>query len=707
MAIDRRHPGDRPALATLLSLAIAVFTVVVLFTKGSRPEPPSVTLPVQSVAIVLPANRWSDGALSLAAQDLSAAVASLYGVTVVTSPANIALDLPPYSVLIAEADDPLLRDLSPGLPPLQPEAYAVRRLDVDGGPLIVVAGGGPLGAAYGAFNFIERLRLDPRLILSSFAFNAAPAMELRLVSDPLDPDYPSPEQALRWGFNAIAVQPWPSLALYDGVDPAIYSPQEHAAGRAWVLEQRRRAQERIAAAMRLHLRVVSSGDVLSFPRQVLDLFGTRVFDGQDPPHFCIQQPLTKRLLAGALDEVLRAFPGIDAVMVRTGENYPSGPIIGSRPGGCGGDPWVDLRQVIDVVRQEVVERHGRTFIQRAWDLGPDGMHADPSVAARVLNGIAPDPRFIVSFKQTQTDFWRYNSLNPSLGQGPFSRMIELQAAREYEGKGAFPNYLGSVYAAGDPLSQEPGGLRQAYERGVRAVWVWAKGGGWGGPVPASNLWVDANVYALRRLSWDASANPGVIVSDWATLNFGAEAAPYVASLLMKSADAAAKAFYLAPAARAKGHGWAPNDLWVRDDAIYGGDQLRPLYARSSDDASFAEALAEKNEAIALVDAMLDDLARARRLAPHTPAVAFAEGSLLYERALLEVVRDYMAGMFHYFRWQDAPTEAHRRLAQDHLRRWQGSWRRYIEEAARLDVATPYQDRGMGQAVAGALVELGR
>lgn len=277
-------------------------------------------------------------------------------------------------------------------------------------------------------------------------------MTFRLVSDPTDTTYPSPEQALRWGYNAVCIEPWPGLALYDGSDPTILDPKRSSPARSWVVGNRERARRQIEAAKRLHLKVVSPGDVISFPEEVLYLYGAEVADSQQPPHFCIGKEKTRRLLEYSLDEVLRDFPEIDAILVRTGENYSQSPLVGNTPdqGDCSSPPYDYAERIALVIKtlRRVTEAHQKIYIQRTWDLGDGGFHANSEVAKKVTAGMTPDDEFLLSFKHTKTDFWRYNEVNPNIGVGGFSQMVEFQAAREYEGKGAFPNYLGEVYAFG-------------------------------------------------------------------------------------------------------------------------------------------------------------------------------------------------------------------------------------------------------------------
>ena len=702
-------------------MAGAMLIAAILMTYPSSLGRPKASLPSwgQSAVIVVPAAWRDDGAVSLAAGDLSSALASIYGISSVILTDESFTSLPSYAFLLGNRNNRWIQTLEGAnaisLPDLGQEGYFIERLVYSNYVAVVIAGGGELGTAYGAFRFIEKARLDNGVLNQGFREQAEPQLTFRLVSNPTGPAYPSPEQALRWGFNAVAIEAWPGLVLYDGLDPAIYDARKYPTQRAWVEDNRRLAGEQIAAAKRLHLKVVSSGDVPSFPQQVFTLYRGEITDGGRSPRICTEKEKTRQLLAYAVDEVLTDFPQIDALMVRTGENYPAGPLTGNtlqEEGDCNSSS-VDgyalrLGNLMDLLASRIVDAHGKVYIQRAWDLGADGFHASPQVSASVTTGVTARPDIILSFKGTQTDFWRYNRVNANIGQGGFAQMVEFQAAREYEGKGAFPNFLGEVYARGGPETSPRGGVAYAYNRGVRWIWVWAKGGGWGGPEPATDLWNSANVYALSRLAWTVSADPQAIARDWAVLHFGPRSAPYIVTLLNKSAEVVLKAFYVGAYAKANGE-WAPNNLWLRDDVIFGGDRLVHLYRASRDRGSFMAAFREKEEAAALVEEMLREY---RRAMPYISDPRLAEeglNTLLYEKALVDALRHYFTGMFYFYRWEDGgKSDASARYgALQHLGQWQESWRYYKEEVVHLPwVATPFYDRGMGAAVADALKELG-
>ena len=155
--------------------------------------------------------------------------------------------------------------------------------------------------------------------------------------------------------------------------------------------------------------------------------------GGTPPRYCIERITVRVALATALDEVLSEFPEIDGIMVRTGENYAVGPVAGNVPQSaqCSrpGDSLDAVAQTLGFFQEQVVQKHGRLLIQRAWDLGGEGVHAQPVLARRLTTAPTPEAAASVfSFKISQTDFWRYSPLNPNLLEQTIPRMVEFQAA---------------------------------------------------------------------------------------------------------------------------------------------------------------------------------------------------------------------------------------------------------------------------------------
>ncbi|MDO8691540.1 MAG: hypothetical protein Q7R39_16315 [Dehalococcoidia bacterium] len=708
---------DRRRLGSLFRMVGVTLTLSMLSLWLAAPLPKSLPLSVAglpgTVALVLPSNYQGDAAIELAAGDLSQAIGAL-GTSVKTGYDQDAMALEAVNVVVGDKDSAwVLRLVDAGvvtLPEMGEEGYLVQSTVYRDVPFIAVVGGGVLGQAYGMFRLAEKVRLEPDSLEGELNLRSEPAMTLRLVSSPGFDNYPSPEDALRWGFNAIMIGAWPGLALYDGFDPAIFDRKLHAQDRDWVEANRARARVDIAAAKALHLKVVTMGDVFQLPRQALTLYGAQVGAEDNPGLFCIARPKTKALLAYGLREILSDFPDIDAVMVRTGENYPLGPLAGNSPaqGNCGGLSYAQrIHEIIDVIYKQVVEESGKIYIHRAWDLWNTGTHASPDVMRDALQDLQGKPGLILSFKQTQTDFWRYNAVNPNIGDLAGQQMVEFQMAREYEGKGAFPNYLGEMMALGAPEIEPRGGMDYVYQKGVRAIWVWAKGGGWGGPYPTSDLWIEPNIYAASHLAWDPSLSAEAMARDWASLRFGSAASPAIAKVLMESEDAILHTFYIQAAAKSFGP-WTPHDLWLRDDVIYGEPMISQIYQVLKSNDGLTSAMEEKRQALQTVDSMIGGLEGVLDVASDQKLAEQALNTVRYERSLSEVLGHYLSGMLYYFSWKDGgrkDVDARERGRME-LREWVRSWETYATQVASLEgVASPYQDSGMGKAGLQALTEI--
>ena len=343
-----------------------------------------------------------------------------------------------------------------------------------------------------------------------------------------------------------------------------------------------------------------------------------------------------------------------------------------------------MQRLINETRAIVVDEFHRQLIWRTWDLGNYGLHANPEVYDRVLAGVRERAGLIFSVKFTQTDYWRYNDFNPTIGRGGVDQIIEFQCAREYEGKGAFPDYVGPEHAAA---------MRKvAATPRIRGVWIWDFGGGWGGPFLKSDRWVRANIYATARLAVDPELSARRLAEEWAAREFGPAAASKVAEMLMLSPEAVLRFRYIAPYAR-RNKGWLPSRNIMRDDIIRGGkDVLLPLYEGSRDE--LAEALNEKLDAVRRVGRMRELFESAR------PQIVSAKGEQVYRESLhtivsmeslAQVMANYVRGMFQYYRWQETHDEKTGRAARHELTEWRKAWTRYRNEIPKLDgVASLYR-----------------
>ncbi len=492
------------------------------------------------------------------------------------------------------------------------------------------------------------------------------------------------------GANVAALSPGggglTQLATYAEVAPHAMPPGHPL--RAEIERRRSEFREQIRQASRLGLAICISTDEIQIPTPVFDALRSSITRTDDPRRVDLEKEEFWKIYRAKYREVLREFPEIAYVQVRTGENYShllngyTGLLIAERDfSPTRSETYIrNMQRLIDETRRIVVDEFHRKLIWRTWDLGNYGFHASPTVYDRVFSGIRRREGLIVSIKYTHTDFWRYNDFNPNIDSRGLDQIVEFQCAREYEGKGAFPDYVGEEHAAA---------MRYIRQRGAVGVAIWHFGGGWGGPHLQNDRWVRLNIYATSRLAQDPDLSPRRLAEEWAAQEFGAKAARRVADMLLLSDDCVLAFNYIAPYAR-RHEGWLPNRNILRDDIIRGEKQLggegglRLLYADSKD--ALDEACAEKRKAVELAARILSTFDAARKdIVAERGEQTFTEArnSLVYLHSLATLMSHYVQGMFRYYQWKDTGAESSRRAAREQLELWRKAWASYRAEIPRL------------------------
>jgi hypothetical protein len=528
-------------------------------------------------------------------------------------------------------------------------------------------------------------------ILSFLAGAVEPVMQMRLGSGEK-----SLERYKQYGYTGAILGDATQLASYDAVCPNAIPVGSELRKR---IERRRKTfQKDYDRANALGLAVCVMTDEVSLPTPVLE----RLRHSDDAAGIDFDNPQFWNLYRAKYAEVLRAYPRIACVVVRTGENY-------SRPGegfigrtvfdGGYDDAYIrHMQQLIEETRQVVVDEFGRRLIWRTWDLGNDGFHANPKVYDRVLAGVADRGGLMLAIKHTQTDFWLYNDFNPTIGRGGVDTIVEFQCAREYEGKGAFPDYLGPMHAED---------IRKAAARGAKGVWIWDFGGGWGGPFLESDRWVRLNIETTSRLAVNPELSARALAEEWAAKEFGDKAARNVAQMLLLSGECIRKSMYIEAFARSH-TGWKPSLNLLRDDIIRGA-ALKQLYEGSK--GALPEVFQEKEQGVALAARMrsLFEISRADIVAARGERVFLESlGSLVYLEDLSEVLCHYVNGMFSFYRWQETgdPTSAEK--VKTELEAWRAAWDQYQTEVPKLaGAASLYRSRNTQSAdsAGGAMADL--
>jgi len=283
-------------------------------------------------------------------------------------------------------------------------------------------------------------------------------------------------------------------------------------------------------------------------------------------------------------------------------------------------------------------------------------------------------------------------VNPCLTQGRHPQIVEVQCQREYEGKGAFPNYVMAGVIGGFEENIQPIGLAELLASPkIVGIYSWSRGGGWYGPYIPVELWPDLNAYVLAQFAADSSRQEEDIFRDYALkkLHLNVEDAARFRRLCLFSSQAILKGRYCEAFDRVLGEVVLPTALWMRDDRLGGFQQLEIVLQYLHAHGLAAAALHEKKEALLLWQEIEALAAQIHWVDEQTGA--FARVSAAYGCRLFAIIyhgwRMLAAG---YAAENGAPLDPGE--FADALEQLTRSWARYRELAASPLCPTLYEGR---------------
>ena len=432
----------------------------------------------------------------------------------------------------------------------------------------------------------------------------------------------------------------------------------------WLDEFTPKIEREIAAAKKQGLKVFYHLDLFVLPKRLLAHFKDEICDPQTG-RISLDRPQTLELHKILFDELAARFPQVDGYVIRVGETYlfdtpfhaGNGPIPKTGPGWTpnylyaetlAGAPPAEPRwdkaqadayvKLVDFLRVELCEKHGKQIFFRTWDVFPDKLHASLPHYLEVTDRIEPHPLLAFSIKHTALDFWRHVKVNECLTRGRHPQIIEVQCQREYEGKGAYPNYVMDGVINGFEENAKKTGLKDLVgDPKIIGVYSWSRGGGWYGPYIQNELWPDLNAFVLARFARNPARSEEEIFLEYATGRLGLDNGDVnrFRELCLLSAKAVLKGRHCAAFDRALKESVLPTACWMRDDRLGGRDQLAEVLEYLDKNNLVAEALAEKTEAVQLWE-KISALARDTRW-PAGPTGEFAKISAEYGLRLFRVV----------------------------------------------------------------------
>lgn len=410
--------------------------------------------------------------------------------------------------------------------------------------------------------------------------------EARYVSKYLDPAV-----LAQMGFNGkvFFLFDSPSLAInWDSVDPRIFPPGSE--GRQWVDAKAASLRVEFQKCRASGVEAYAMGDLVLFPKTLIERFGIEKTFG-DPLH-----PKTDELLRSMVDQIFTEFPDFEGFVVRIGETYleDAPHHLGSILNNADADKTII--PLIQLLREEICVKRGKTLLFRTWV----SFDCDLEKYKKISAAIEPHPKLKIGVKHCEGDFHRSNEFSKVIGEGRHPQVIEVQCAREYEGKGAYPNYIAHGVIEGfEEHAFMPAAkirsLRDFVERKPElfaGVWTWSRGGGWEGPFIGNELWCDVNAWVLAQWAGNPAESEESILHRYAVnrLGLAENQSPLFRRLCLASAEAVVRG-------RNSTHG-DMNPWWTRDAGI-------AWPATPKDPTARARNLAQKDEAITLWKEIVD------------------------------------------------------------------------------------------------------
>jgi hypothetical protein len=440
-------------------------------------------------------------------------------------------------------------------------------------------------------------------------------------------------RARRYGAVVIE-QAIEGVANFAAYDPGLIPDDSDEARLAAKLKSEIGA--RIAEAKRAGLLAYAWVQYVVLPKRLLAKHGAKLVD--PARRIDVRLPETQAVLRAFTLEILRAFPDLDGLVVRTGEIY-----LQDLPYHAASVPSATARQAESQIQAGTAITHGedshrallnllrdvvcvgsdRTVIYRTWDFG-DNFHNNPRYYLGVTDQIVPHPKLCFSIKHQRGDFLRLTPFNPTLGLGRHRQVVEAQCQMEAYGKGAHPYYVAhGVIEGWEEFSWlMPAGA----SRGLRdliaspqfsGLWTWSRGGGWDGPYIQDELWCDLNAFVLSGFARDTSRDEASLFAQYGReiLKLTDSDTQILREIGLTSAAAVLRG-------QVSNLGAAINPWWARDDTL-----SAPDLGDFVDKGLVEAAIDEKAQAVAMWGDIVEKMNRIKFAS--APRQAFARVSARY------------------------------------------------------------------------------
>ncbi len=333
--------------------------------------------------------------------------------------------------------------------------------------------------------------------------------------DPYKTKYNDPAVMKEMGYNGKVYFLFESPALainWVSVDKDILP--KGSEDRKWVDAKAIQIKKMHAACKAEDMAIYAMSDLVLFPKRLIEKYGIEKTFGNP------NDVLTEKLIRAQINEMFDQFPDLDGLVVRIGETY-----LHDAPYHQGAiddktNPEKTIIPLINILKEEICEKRDKQLIFRTW--GAFDRKTDDYMA--VSDAIEPHKNLIISIKHVEGDFHRANEFSKVIGQGRHRQIIEVQSAREYEGKGAYPNYIANGVIDGfEEHARMPEEQINSIQEFVTTkpnlyagIWTWTRGGGWEGPYIQDELWCDLNSWVMAQWGQNTDKSEEFIFNRYTT-----------------------------------------------------------------------------------------------------------------------------------------------------------------------------------------------